>query len=153
MDRSRLPEHIRSLIPADQQPKPRKKTVSGGAGILARAGVGSQLELALLTRILRAGLPEPITQHRFHPTRRWQLDFAWPAYRLAVEVEGGIYRGGAHTSVTGLQRDIDKSNALVLLGWRLLRFHNLQIKSGEAVRLIAQALAPAARIREDDTDG
>jgi very-short-patch-repair endonuclease len=87
-----------------------------------------------------AGLPEPEREYRFHPTRKWRLDFAWPARLLAVEVEGGVYRGGGHTSVAGLKRDIEKSNALTLGGWRLLRFHGDQVRSGEATEIIRQAL-------------
>lgn len=86
------------------------------------------------------GLPEPVREYRFHPTRKWRLDFAWPAVMLAVEVEGGIYRGGGHTSTTGLKRDIEKGNALTMAGWRVLRFHGDQVRSGEAVALIRQAL-------------
>jgi hypothetical protein len=44
----------------------------------------------LLPLCLRAaGLPEPIREYRFAPSRRWRFDFAWPAAMLAVEVEGG----------------------------------------------------------------
>jgi very-short-patch-repair endonuclease len=59
---------------------------------------------------------------------------------LAVEIEGGIYRGGGHTTVAGIKRDVDKSNALTMLGWRLLRFHGDQVRSGEARTLIEEAL-------------
>ena len=81
-------------------------------------------------------------EFRFHPTRLWRVDFAWVVPRLAVEVEGGIYRGGGHTSVGGLKRDIEKANELTLHGWRLLRFHGDQVKSGEAVETIRRALEP-----------
>lgn len=32
----------------------------------------------------------PGGEHRFHPNRRWRLDFYFPNYELAVEVEGGV---------------------------------------------------------------
>ncbi len=101
----------------------------------------SVLERHLLTSLRANGLPEPEREFRFHDTRRWRLDFAWPERGLAVEVEGGVYRGGGHTSVGGIKRDIEKGNALTLMGWRLLRFHGDQVRSGEATALIAEALA------------
>jgi very-short-patch-repair endonuclease len=109
----------------------------------------SELERHLQTMMRLHGLPEPVRELRFHPPRMFRLDFAWPDVKLAVEIEGGIYRGGGHTSVKGLMRDIEKSNLLTMDGWRLLRFHGDQVKSGEAVALIAQALAPAAGEREE----
>jgi hypothetical protein len=40
-----------------------------------------------------------------------------------VACEGGIFRkaGGAHRSVQGILRDIEKTNAAVEYGWRVLR--------------------------------
>lgn len=90
------------------------------------------------------GLPTPEREFRFHAVRKFRLDFAWPERMLAVEIEGGLYRGGGHTSVAGLKRDIEKGNLLTLGGWRLLRFHGDQVRSGEATETIRQALAPAA---------
>jgi len=149
MGRTTLPPHVRAMIPAAERSAPkstrqlaqnRKLQASPDRALDQTDGRSSQLERLLAVAIALTGLPTPEREYRFHPTRRWRIDFAWPAHRLAVEVEGGIYRGGAHTSVTGLKRDIEKGNAITMAGYRLLRFHGDQIKSGEAVRLIAQAL-------------
>ncbi len=67
------------------------------------------------------GLPEPVAEHRFHPTRRWRFDYAWPDHRVALEVEGGIWSGGRHTRGAGYLGDLEKYNAATLLGWRVLR--------------------------------
>ena len=74
------------------------------------------------------------------PSRR---DFAWPSAKLGVEIEGGIYSRGRHGRGSGIAADIEKGNALTLLGWRLLRFHGDQVRSGEAVETIRQAFRPA----------
>lgn len=100
----------------------------------------SALEKHLAWAIRAHGLPEPDREYRFDPVRRFRLDFAWPSIRLAVEVEGGIYRGGGHTSVSGMKRDFEKGNLLAIAGWRLLRFHGDQVKSGEAISLIAETI-------------
>lgn len=68
------------------------------------------------------GLPEPNTEYRFHPDRRFEFDFAWPARKIALEVEGGIFMGkGGHSSITGIKRDIEKYNLAAVLGWRVYR--------------------------------
>ena len=55
----------------------------------------SELEEQMLVQIRNAGLPEPVREHRFHPTRRWRLDFFWASpvgyYDLALECEGGTF--------------------------------------------------------------
>src|SRR4051812_17088812 len=52
----------------------------------------------------QAGLPMPATEYRFDesPAKRGFLfDYCWPDERVALEVNGGIWRkgGGAHTGV------------------------------------------------------
>jgi very-short-patch-repair endonuclease len=83
-------------------------------------------------------LPAPVPEFRFHPTRRWKIDFAWPDWRLAVEIEGGLYGRGRHVSIKGFKKDIEKYNTLAVMGWKLLRFLPEQVKSGEAVRTIEE---------------
>jgi hypothetical protein len=39
-----------------------------------------------LLRAIAPDLPDPVTEYRFHPTRRWRMDFAWPAHQVAVEL-------------------------------------------------------------------
>jgi very-short-patch-repair endonuclease len=134
---------------ARRPPATRPQSPQDGPGATKTPRVdsesGSVLERHLAASVRAHGLPEPEREYRFHATRKWRVDFCWVAERLAVEIEGGIYRGGGHTSVNGIKRDVDKSNALTLAGWRLLRFHGDQVKSGEAVELIRQALAHDGR--------
>jgi hypothetical protein len=90
-----------------------------------------------------AGLPEPEREAMFHPTRKWRLDFAWPAYRVAVEVDGGLFSRderarAAHSKPMAILRDMAKSNALALQGWRLLRYTPDQLEAAipDIARLI-----------------
>jgi len=66
-------------------------------------------------------LPEPIPEHRFHELRKWRFDFAWPIYKIALEVEGGVWANGRHVRGAGFMGDIDKYNAATVMGWRVLR--------------------------------
>lgn len=74
-------------------------------------------------------VPMPETQYRFHPTRKWRFDFAWPAERVAVEIHGGTWQRGrsGHTGGAGVQRDADKARAATLLGWRLLAYTSVDL--------------------------
>jgi|SRR6476661_203659 len=63
-------------------------------------------------------VPPPAREFRFHATRRWRFDFAWPAIKLAVEIDGR----GRHQTVTGVRSDCEKANEAIRLGWRVLRF-------------------------------
>lgn len=79
---------------------------------------------------------------KFWPTRKFSFDRAWPGEKLAVEIEGGIWRrgGGAHSHPTSIMRDIEKYNAAVLLGWRVLRFSDYHLKSPYFLECIETAL-------------
>jgi very-short-patch-repair endonuclease len=100
----------------------------------------SHLEEILEMHIKVSGLPVPAREFKFHPTRRWRFDFAWPLYKVAVEVDGGVYNRGRHVRGSGFERDAEKRNAAVLAGWRVLHFTQRHIKSGIAVREIENLL-------------
>jgi very-short-patch-repair endonuclease len=80
----------------------------------------SPLEDSLVALLHRAGLPEPVRQHWIAPPGRppIRVDLAYPAFRLAIEAQSVAW----HTGQADLQRDCDKQNLLVSLGWRLLEF-------------------------------
>jgi hypothetical protein len=81
----------------------------------------SKLEDSLFEEFALFGLPLPVRQHKFHPTRKWLLDFAWPDRKIAVEIQGGGFIGGAHTGA-GQLRDFDKLNEATRLGWKVYQF-------------------------------
>lgn len=97
----------------------------------------SKLELTLATQIAQSPVvPEPVREYKFHPTRKWRVDFAWPDLSppLAVEIEGGTWRGnGRHSRGLGFEKDAEKYNALSLAGWVLLRFTSSMVNDGRAI--------------------
>jgi hypothetical protein len=107
----------------------------------------------LLAFCQRHRVPEPIREFKFYaPVRDWAFDWAWPAAKVALEIEGGVYgRGakcrtcgrrkvGAHTSVERLLSDIEKYNLAALLGWKVIRATPDQVKDGTAEGWLARAL-------------
>jgi hypothetical protein len=83
-----------------------------------------------------AGLPQPQCEACFHPRRKWRIDYFWPEFRLAVEIEGGVFIKGRHVTGVGSVSDMEKYNFLTLYGLRLLRFTPRQVKSGYATAFI-----------------
>ena len=81
-----------------------------------------------------------VQEHRFHPVRRWRFDFANLDKMIAVEIDGGTYVGGRHTRGKGYHEDCDKRNAAILLGWRVFNFTGKHVHSGEALKIIEQAM-------------
>ena len=95
----------------------------------------------LVTQCRQLELDLPHCEYRFHETRRWRFDLAWPAKRIACEVDGGGFVGGRHTRGMGLERDCEKANEAAIEGWRVLRVTPRQINTGAAIDWISRMLA------------
>ncbi len=101
----------------------------------------SVLEETLALHIKAAKLPDAVREHRFCQDRKWCFDFAWPALKLAVEVEGGTFTGGRHTRGSGFEQDCHKYNRATMDGWRVLRFTGSMVKSGEALAQVEKFIS------------
>lgn len=67
------------------------------------------------------GGPELATEHKFHATRKWRFDFAIPALKIAIEIDGGVFGNGRHNRASGFIKDCEKLNAAAAAGWRVFR--------------------------------
>ena len=77
----------------------------------------SALESAMDRLLVRLGLLMPVRQYRV-PGTRYRLDYAWPTFRLTVEIDGYA----DHAGLDAFRYDRERQNALVLAGWTVLRF-------------------------------
>ena len=100
----------------------------------------SQLEAELALQIRALGLPEPVREYRAIKGRKFRFDFAFIDAKLLIEVNGGTYTKGAHSTGQGIARDYEKANLATLDGWRVLMFDGKAVKNGEAVETIRKAL-------------
>ncbi len=67
--------------------------------------------------IERAKLPQPISNFIVRINgRTYELDFAWPRFRVALEVSPFFTHGSARTQ----QRDVEKRRALASIDWRFV---------------------------------
>lgn len=87
-----------------------------------------------------AGLPAPVTEHRFMSDRRFRFDYAWVEQHVALEVEGGIWTGGRHTRGAGFLRDMDKYNHAAVRGWYVVRCTPSTLRTIETVKMLKELL-------------
>jgi very-short-patch-repair endonuclease len=104
-------------------------------------------ELEYMLRVFGQKLPSAVREYRFHPTRRWRFDFAWPDHKVAVECDGGqwAFKGGRHNT----DADRDKINTATSLGWSVLRFSRHQIT--HEIDTVLDRLRESLKIVVDNT--
>lgn len=80
----------------------------------------SALEVRALLAIARAGLPAPVQQHvvRRPDGSLARIDLAYPAERIAIELDGWEHHGRR----SAFDRDRLRRNELTLLGWDVYQF-------------------------------
>jgi len=94
--------------------------------------IKNPVELGLFNLLLEAGLPRPEPQYKFAYAelgRKWAADFCWVEQRLIVEIQGGVWSGGRHTSGSGYTKDCEKLNMAQELGYRVLYYTPQMIKA------------------------
>ena len=89
-------------------------------------------------------------QYAYAPGRKFRADFAvWRRRRAGqrlgrqfalIEVTGGVYTRQSHGSIKGVLADNTRLYHAFRAGWPMIRFTPDQVKSGEAKRLIAEAM-------------
>lgn len=95
----------------------------------------------LFTSIVKADLGETcVKEFKFHPTRRWRFDYALPEHKIALEVEGGVWTGGRHTSPKGFLGDMEKYNTATLMGWRVFRTTPQELYSASTLAMLREAI-------------
>lgn len=95
-------------------------------------------------------------EYQFNPNRRWRLDFYFPDYKIAVEVEGGVQshrRGFAqskdgntyhiqsrHLTPQGFEEDALKYFAAQLAGITVVRVTSKMVSDHRAIGMIIHLL-------------
>lgn len=101
----------------------------------------NDLEAMLLAQLRAINLPEPQREYRFHKTRKWRFDFAYPERKIAIEVEGGTYsRKSRHTSPLGYRADCEKYNSANALGWHVYRGDTAMVRDWSLCNFVADVL-------------
>jgi very-short-patch-repair endonuclease len=101
----------------------------------------SAIEEQLALQIRCDKLAVPVRQFKPFEDRKFRCDFAWPSIWLIVEVDGEVHR-----IKTRFHADIEKHALLALAGWTVLRVGGREVRSGQAVQWVAQAIDRAQRL-------
>lgn len=117
----------------------------------AKTGEGSKLEAKVASDLKALGLMDGCErQYRFHPERRWLVDFAWPMFSIvkgippiALEVNGGTYSHGSHSRGPRQRGDYEKWSELSLRGWTLILVDSKDVKEGVHVERVLMAMGRA----------
>lgn len=65
---------------------------------------------------------------------------AWPDYRLAIEVQGGVFVRGRHTRGAALLKEWEKLNHAAMLGWRVMFVQPNDLCMGAFAEMVQRAL-------------
>lgn len=100
---------------------------------------------AMLALMLRAEQIEFEREYQAIPGRKFRWDFHI-APDLLIEVQGGVWNHGksAHSNGAGLTRDAEKASLAAAHGYRQITATTAQVKSGEALAWIKQAIRRVA---------
>lgn len=98
--------------------------------------VKNYYERILGADIRNAGLEGWKHDYRFHPERRWKMDWAHPELLICAEIEGGIWTGGRHTQAQGFIKDLEKYEAAQRMGYVVYRCSPDMVKAGRAIDTI-----------------
>lgn len=119
----------RAVAKAKAKAKPAGSKAAGSKGEIALAGqlhargISYERELMLI------------------PGRRFRFDFLLAEFALVIEVEGGTWSGGRHTTGAGFKSDCVKYNAALELGYRVLRYTTDMVTRGEAIAQVERIVA------------
>ena len=91
------------------------------------------------------------------PGRKFRWDFV--VDKLAVEIQGGTWISGGHTTGKGYQRDCEKMQLVILEGYTPVFFTTQDVLEGRAIQMIRniyvtpKLLQDKNRVRDRHTSG
>ncbi len=95
----------------------------------------SLIEVRMQQQLDTAGITLYMTEYFHIPGRDFRLDFAWPARKIGIEVQGGDHR------IKGkFKADIEKRALGLLLGWRILEVDGSSVRDGRAIEWAKELL-------------
>ena len=99
---------------------------------------GSKLEAKFQRLWWALDGPKLEREVKFHPTRKWRLDFAemQMGKKVGIEISGGIWVKSKHSSGTGIMRDAEKNREAIFMGWDVFTLTPSDIKADLLRRII-----------------
>ena len=79
------------------------------------------------------------TEYQFSK-RKFRFDFCCPVSKVAIEIQGGTWTQGGHSTGHGIQSDYQKMNTAQMLGWQVYQLTPEQSLDTETWRCIAKCI-------------
>jgi len=95
---------------------------------------GRRWEIAFADQLDAEGIPY-LCEYRFAEGRKFRFDFAFPAKKIAVEIDGMVHRIRVR-----FLADREKGNLAILYGWRVLHVGSDAVRDGRALAILKQLL-------------
>lgn len=107
----------------------------------------SQPEESAWLQIKAAKVELPQREYQFTTFRKWRFDFAWPGYKIALEIEGGTASGKSrHSYGAGFENDCDKYNHATFHGWQVYRLTSRQVIKEARVEGLVRTVLPSVAV-------
>ena len=100
----------------------------------------SELEDTFAFQLNALGLTGYTREVACIPGRKFRFDFCFREARLLVEINGGTFCKGAHSTGLGIRRDYEKMRLAQDHGWKVYPFDGNAVKLGVAVEIVRKAL-------------
>jgi len=84
------------------------------------------------------------------PDRKFRWDFV--VLTLAVEIQGGTWISGGHTTGKGYQRDCEKMQLVILEGYTPVFFTTQDVLEGRAIQMIRNIYVTPQILRNSRTE-
>ena len=145
--RGTMATHVATLARLGHPRRPGTRTL---ARVIAsrprwRVAMQSDLEVRVLAEIARRGLPTPAVQHPVVLPNgvTVHVDFGWPQFKEALEVDHPFWHAGAEES----HRDKWRDRKVATVGWHTTRITDFDLDAnlGETIDDVATILARATR--------
>jgi len=95
---------------------------------------------AFMHEVKRKFKTEIVQEYKFHPKRKWRIDYYLPEFGLAIEVEGGSFSQGRHVRGVGFRNDITKYNEITAAGLSLIRIIPQDLNKAATFDLIKRCI-------------
>lgn len=143
-----------AILALKDAPKKKQSTRGGNAQASLCGVLAAQLNSISAPEYLWDGHEKG--EYKFHDKRRWRLDFYFPGYEIAVEVEGGTsnhrmgkeiskdgneyFKQSRHLTPKGFEEDAIKYFEAAKAGITVIRVTSKMVSDHRAVSMIIQML-------------
>lgn len=99
------------------------------------------IDSLVIAQAKEAYLKTPVAELMFAKPRKWRFDYAFLDWKIALEIDGGLFLkgGGRHNRGASMLKDYEKLNTAACMGWKVIHLTPQQVRRGELTRWLKLA--------------